>query len=187
MKKYLFYFLFLFLIFGSTSLAESEIPVTESNTYYDIHGNTLEQLMSEMHHKGGRTFGAAWTDWRVYWMADRAQTPQGFVVTKSNTKLTITYLYPRWGDESKAPAELRKKWDAYCKAVIIHEKGHGAIAMEAAREVDKAVMAVKPEKYAQSLEGRVSVAGNKVLKKYIEKEAEYDKVTKFGQKQGATF
>ena len=185
MKKHLFLFLILFLIFGSTSWAEP--PVTESNTYYDIHGNTLEQLMNEMHHKSGHTFGAAFTDWRVSWVADRAQTPKGFVVTKSNTKLTITYRYPRWVDEAQAPAELRKKWDTYCKALIIHEKGHGAIAMEAAREVDKAVMAVKPEKYVQSLYGRVNVAGNKVLKEYRKKEEDYDRVTRFGQKQGATF
>ena len=143
--------------------------------------------MSEMHHKSGHTFGAAFTDWRIFWMADRAQAPEGFVVTKSNTKLTITYRYPRWVDEAQAPPELRKKWDTYCKAVIIHEKGHGAIAMEAAREVDKAVMAVKPEKYVQSLDGRVNVAGNKVLKEYRQKQEDYDRVTKFGQTQGATF
>ena len=187
MKKYFFSFLILFLISVSIAMAESEIPITEANTYYDIHGSTLDQLMSEMHHKSGHTFGAAFTDWRVSWMADRVQTPEGFKVTKSNTKLIITYRYPRWTDEAQASAELRKKWAAYCKAVIIHEKGHGAIAMEAAREVDKAVMAVKPEKYVQSLDGRVNVAGNKVLKEYRKKEEDYDRVTKFGQTQGATF
>ena len=73
----------------------AEPEVKEIDTYYDIHGNTLDQLFSEMHHKGGHTFGAAWTDWRVSWMAEREQTPEGFKVTKSNTKLVITYLYPK--------------------------------------------------------------------------------------------
>jgi len=185
MKKAFFPFLIVFLISVSTSWAEPQI--TESNTYYEIHGNTLEQLRSEMHHKGGHSFGVAFTDWRVSWMADRVETPQGFVVTNSNTKVIVTYLYPKWVDEAQAPEELRQKWATLMKAIVIHEKGHGAIAIEAARAVDQAVMAVKPNKSAHVLDGYVKIAGERVLPIYRKKEVEYDRVTKYGQTQGATF
>jgi predicted secreted Zn-dependent protease len=185
MKKRFFSFLILFFIFSTTSFAEPEI--TETNTYYDIHGTTVEQLRSEMHHKSRHSDGFAFTNCSVSWKADRVETPQGFVVIKSNTKLILTYCYPRWTEEAQAPAELRQKWDAFAKAEIIHEKGHGAIAMEAARAVDQAVMAVKPNKSAHVLDGYVKIAAEQVLAVYRKKEVEYDQVTKYGQNQGATF
>ncbi len=184
-EKTFFSFLILFFIFSTTSFAEPDI--TETNTYYDIHGITVEQLRSEMHHKSGHSDGFAFTNWRISWMPDRVQTPQGFVVTKSNTNLIITYRYPRWTDEAQGSPELRQKWATLVKAIVIHEKGHGAIAMEAARAVDQAVIAVKPNKNAHILDGYVKIAGEQVLAVYRKKEVEYDQVSKHGQNQGATF
>jgi predicted secreted Zn-dependent protease len=185
MKKVFFSFLFLFLIYGSPSWAEPEI--TETTMYYDIHGTTIEQLRSEMHHKSGHSDGLAYTNWTITCRADKVKTSQGYVVAKSNTKLILTYHYPRWTDEAQAPEELRQKWAAFVKALEIHERGHGAIAMEAARAVDQAVMAVKPNKDAHILDGFVKIAGDKTIAVFRKKEIEYDQSTKYGQNQGATF
>lgn len=175
------------LLISFTTFSYSEPEIQESNVYYNIQGNTLEQLMNEMHHKGGRTVGAAWTDWQIFWDPETAKTEEGYIVTKSNTKLVLKYKYPKWTDEANGPKELRDKWANYCKNVVIHEEGHGAIAKEAAIEVDKAILSLKPEKNIRSLYGRVDAAAMKVINIYRNKGNTYDKDTYFGRKQGATF
>jgi len=166
---------------GSIACAEPEIQ--EKDEYYDIQGSTMNQLFGEMHHKGGRSNGVAWCSWQVNWGPEYVLTSEGYVVKKPNTVLVITYRYPRWLDRDKAPDDLRKEWDRLVQNAIVHEKGHGAIAMEAVRAIDKALASVPPNKDIRIYSGRVNAVGSKMLNAYKNKEQEYDKLTNFGRKQ----
>jgi predicted secreted Zn-dependent protease len=171
------------LVSAGYSIAWAEPEIKEKDEQYDIHGNTMAQLFSEMHHKGGRSNGVAWCSWNIEWDPEYAKTPNGYVVTKPKTKIVITYRYPRWTDQDKAPEKLKKEWDALLQNAMVHEKGHGAIAKEAARAIDDALMTVPPHPDIRIYSGRVSAMGNKVLNAYKNKEQEYDKLTNFGRKQ----
>lgn len=173
----------LFLAAGSVLWAEPKVE--EVDEYYEIKGSTMKELFNEMHHKGGRSVGVAWCGWQIDWDPEYAQTPQGYTLKNSNTKIVVTYRYPRWIDRDKASGELRKEWDALVRNAIIHEKGHGTIAKEGAYAVEKALMAVPSHKDIRIFSGRVNAAGSKVVREYTIKEQQYDKRTNYGRRQEA--
>lgn len=183
MKRYLLFIGIAFPV--CASLVWAEPVINEADQYYDIHGSTMKELFSEMHHKGGRTNGVAWCSWKIDWNPEYAQTSQGYIVKKANTKIDITYRYPRWLDKEKAPKELQKQWDDLVQNAIVHEKGHGAIAKEGVREVDQALTMVASHPDIRIFSGRVNAAGSKAVRTCEGKEQAYDKRTNFGRKQYA--
>jgi predicted secreted Zn-dependent protease len=138
-----------------------------------------------MHHKGGRSVGVAWCGWQIGWDPEYVQTPHGYIIKNSNTKIVVTYRYPRWIDRDNASGDLRKEWDALVQNAMVHEKGHGAIAKEGAYAVEKALMAVPSHKDIRIFSGRVNAAGSKVIRDYKIKEQQYDKRTNYGRRQEA--
>src|SRR5205085_9565586 len=73
--------------------------------------------------------------WSIEWGYGTASRPDGCVLRDLKVTLNVTVTLPRWKPPASASADLLKSWQAYLKAVRLHEAGHRTIAERNAREV----------------------------------------------------
>jgi predicted secreted Zn-dependent protease len=178
-----------FFIFPGSASAEPEVHV--DHEYYEIRGETAEQLRQAMNAQGtmwknGKTYDA-FTSWNVSWSFDRRTGRNGCYLDSVRTVVKVTHRFPRWKDRLFAPLDLQEKWNGYMKALRKHENGHKDIALGAAREIESSLINLDPSPNCEEIRVRANELAREILRKYEEQEAEYDVTTRFGETQGAVF
>jgi predicted secreted Zn-dependent protease len=169
--------------------AEPEVHVDQE--YYEILGDTAEQLRQAMNAQGmvwknGKTYDA-FTSWNVSWSFDRRTGRNGCYLDSVRTVVKVNHRFPRWKDRLFAPLDLQEKWNGYMKALKEHENGHKDIAFGAAREIESSLINLDPSPNCEEIRVRANALAREILRKYQEQEAEYDATTRFGETQGAVF
>jgi len=159
--------------------------------YYEIRGETAEQLRQAMNAQGtlwknGKTYDA-FTSWNVSWTFERRTGKDGCYVDSVRTIVKVRHRFPRWRDRPFAPMDLQEKWGAYMKALKEHEDGHKDIAVGAAREIEWALAGLDASPNCEEIRIRANALAREILGKYEEQEAAYDAITRFGETQGAVF
>jgi len=112
---------------GVASAPEAAIlpGVTVITKHYQINGrfgHTGRALKRQMDLLGPKGFWA-YTKWRLSW------------TFRCKVNLTITYTLPELRNRDQVPLPVRGRWDRMLKNLITHEKGHGQLGRNAARDV----------------------------------------------------
>ena len=157
--------------------------------YYDIHGRTVRDLFNEMQAKGpadssGSRF-PAYTRWRVSWNFRYESTPGSCKLTELNASVEGTTTLPHWVEGDAASTPLKKEWQDFIAALRVHESGHYAHGVEAAAEVQGIEPSIQPASDCPDLTRQVTHRAESILEKYRAIDAQYDRDTNHGQKQGA--
>jgi predicted secreted Zn-dependent protease len=169
--------------------AEPEIIIIFD--YYDIEGQTVDELRDQMNIHGvgwtdGNTYDA-FTDWHVKWNYTYRLTAGGCTIRSVDTTLNVEFRLPRWKNYADGPAALRKKWNVYMRLLRQHENGHKDIAIKAATEIEKSIAELEPAATCEELADTANELGRRIFSKHADKEKEYDAQTNFGETQGAVF
>jgi predicted secreted Zn-dependent protease len=98
----------------------------------------------------------------------------------------IAQTMPRWRGEDKGAAGLKALWSKFIVALQSHEDGHKDNGLKAGKEIETAVLAVKPASNCEDLELAANTAAQSVVAKYQELDEVYDRKTDHGRKQSAT-
>lgn len=121
--------------------AHGEVIVKERTEYYSISGKSGAELGRAML-KGGRgtinkrhAIAATAAKYDIG-DADIVVANGRCVVRDVRVTLHLTYYYPRWRGRQHARASLRKAWDQFYAELQRHEKQHGKIARDGARELE---------------------------------------------------
>lgn len=165
--------------------------VTETYEYYEIKGNSEEQLRNEMCRNGckwkdGKTYDSV-TNWHVTWDYDYDQAPQTCAADSFRATVNITFRYPKWVRTGDVPGQLAAKWDSFMKSLVEHEAGHRDMAVEAAAELSRDVAGLPPAPTCEELDRTVRSLCHERLKKLNNDAKEYDEATRHGSVQGAVF
>jgi predicted secreted Zn-dependent protease len=157
--------------------------------YYDISGRTAKDLFDQMQTRApedrfGQRF-PAYTEWRVTWNFRYESTPESCRLTELNASVEAKMTLPRWVDAGSAPASLLEEWQHYVGALRIHENGHYAHGVEAAREVQALEGSIPPAGDCAALTRQVTERAQAIMEKFRALDAQYDRDTNHGQKQGA--
>lgn len=157
--------------------------------FYDVAGDSPGALWLSMRESGpppaegisalGRT------DWNVTWRArwDGADICR---VRNTDVRLQTTITLPRWNPAGTAPAALVAQWDAFLRALSIHEAGHAELGSEAARSVRRELERVTAPTCA-SMNSRAQEAVDRVLQEFRARNRLYDERTRHGATQGAVW
>lgn len=139
-------FVTLLLMIGACSItarpAHAKVVVKEETTFYTVKGNNGRELSRAMLRGGGEqinlrhAIAATATRFDVG-EADIAVEGGRCVVKNVTVTLHITYLYPKWAARGRASKQLRNVWDRFYAELQRHERTHGKIAREGARELEK--------------------------------------------------
>jgi predicted secreted Zn-dependent protease len=178
-----------FWIFPCSASGEPELHVDYE--YYEIRGETAEQLRQAMNAQGtvwknGKTYDA-FTSWNVSWAFERRTGKDGCYVDSVKTVVKVLHRFPKWKDRLFAPQDLQEKWGTYMKALKEHEDGHKDIAVGAAREIEWALSGLDASPNCEEIRIRANALAREILGKYEEQESAYDAITRFGETQGAVF
>ena len=180
--------LLLLLAGSSVTWAASEFVVRTN--YYTITGSNAWQLDASIRARRPWTTNGiqhATTVWDLRWHYtfrlhnDRCRLDR--VETHVNAVLTL----PRWTASNTASPRLVERWRSYSQALVTHEAGHLQLAREAAGAVEHEIAGLGEFTTAQELDQKVTEMANHTLRRYHEKEQEYDQRTLHGATQGAQF
>jgi predicted secreted Zn-dependent protease len=138
------------------SQAAAEPSVSVRTTYYPIAGSSVDELKSQMKSNGPQGYWA-YTRWYVRWTGD------------CRVSVEISYTYPQWTDQAKAPPALQSAWTAMIAKLKVHEEGHGRHGTNAAQEVERSRCQGDPKA---------------ITRKWAEQDKVYDAETSHGLKQG---
>jgi len=155
--------------------------------YYDIDGSSAGALRNQINRLGPKDESGeskdALTVWSVESAYAAAQRGDSCVLRDVKVTLNVAVTLPRWKPPATATAQLVRTWQAYLKAVRLHEAGHRTIAERNAREVMAALTPLR----GTNCDKLLSEASNTVERIVADGRARnraYDVQTRHGQTQG---
>jgi predicted secreted Zn-dependent protease len=167
--------------------AAPRASISAREQYYDIDGSSAGALRDQIHRLGPKDESGksrdALTVWSLEWSYGTAQRPDGCVMRDVKVTLDVAVTLPRWKPPATASADLLKTWQAYSKAVRLHEAGHRAIAERNAREVMAALTPLRGVS-CEKLSDDATRAAEQIVADGRARNRTYDIQTKHGQTQG---
>ena len=173
----------------SAALARSapRALVNAREQYYDIDGSSAGALRNQIKRLGPRDESGksqdALTVWSIEWGFAAAQQGDSCVLRDVKVTLDVAVTLPRWKPPATATGQLLKEWQAYLKAVRLHEAGHRTIAERNARDV---MVALTPLRGAScdKLSDDATRTAERIVADGRARNRAYDVQTKHGQTQG---
>jgi predicted secreted Zn-dependent protease len=171
--------------------AGAAVHLTDRIEHYAIRGTTPPDLRREMSAKGplgagGRRFDG-YTRWDVSWRYRYDKTSRGCSIASVTTTVKVTMTLPRWTNESSASDALRHQWARYLSALEQHEQGHRRHGIDAAAEIDSTIAAMPVAASCDALGGEANATGLRIVRRYNQRDLDYDRDTQHGATQGARF
>jgi predicted secreted Zn-dependent protease len=170
--------------------AVAQSTVVRKTNYYAMTGSSLRDIQESLRQtrpwkdKSGRD---ASTEWYVRWYAEYSSGGGTCHCSSFTTTTTITITLPRWIAPTNTPAEVRTAWAKYVAALEVHEIGHADLALAAAAEMHKRIKEIGSDSDCNALRTRVQNECQAALDSYRAQEKDYDRRTRHGATQGATF
>ncbi|MBD0337574.1 MAG: DUF922 domain-containing Zn-dependent protease [Cyanobacteria bacterium Co-bin13] len=163
-----------------------------SHRYYPISGSSAAQLRRQMTQQGpfepseGRRYDAR-TEWLVQWSYRYNRASNRCSVDSLATKVDVTITYPQWTPSSAAPRSLVSEWQRYMTALQNHEDGHKDNGIAAGRDILYALKQLPAYPSCQALDNAANVASQTIIRRYNQRDLDYDHTTNHGSSQGAVF
>jgi len=159
----------------------------ENREWYEVRQLAGTSLLNALNaaspvREMGRTFHA-YTGWDIRWSFRWNTSAAGLCsITSVTTNLSVRMTLPRIVSST---SEGATEFGRYFPALLTHEQGHKAIAVEAANEVDRLIGNLRPAAKCQALEAQANRTGMAILESAKRKGVEYDARTEHGCTQGA--
>ncbi|WP_274690664.1 DUF922 domain-containing Zn-dependent protease [Spartinivicinus poritis] len=177
-----------FVFLCSTLQLQAEPNVSISYKFYDIYPKSFKEIEKEMNDRtpilknGVRYKG--YTAWYVKWRFKWWNDGNSCKITSVSTSLDVSYTMPRIPDNFTVNPSIRKAFNNYYQVLLKHEQGHKDSGLFAARDIEKALLGLGSFNNCKTLETAANNKGHQVIKKYNQRDINYDKRTKHGRLQG---
>ncbi len=167
--------------------ALARLPVSISQMGYpvdladatDLHEALTAASPIRIH--GGHSLTRWSVRWRSFWRADNGLCR----MQRVSTEVDIEHTLP---DAVRLPrrSALRQRYTDYLAALRAHEQGHADLAVQAAREIEQALMAVPPHPDCDGLSAAANRRGNAIIDQTRARERAYDEATGRGRATAAS-
>ena len=170
---------------------EISIPVEPGAFYYDISGNSVQELRASLASErsksvpGGRFDG--YTRWRLRWRYRFDQSEEHCSLSEFSTELIVQLFLPRWSMPLEPDPDLVEKWGQYLIALTGHEGGHVEIAQEAEVAIQSAVWRTPSARSCSELREGIEITIREVIEAYNILSRAYDEASNHGAAQRAQF
>jgi predicted secreted Zn-dependent protease len=153
------------------------------NEYYDVRGVTEEELRREIAAKGpeGRWWGTANT--RIGYEVTMKPAPEGCAVDKVHANADSTMRLPRWVNRFEAPVAVQQGFDNAFRSLELHERGHVAISLDTAKELERTLREIPPAPTCKAIEAEAERRGRELGQRERQRQVTYDNETHHGVTQ----
>ena len=175
----------------ATAGTPDSVIVGQKYEYYDVYGNTADQIRNQMNANGtrwddGQTYDSV-TSWNLKWTYDYSCSNHSCRAGSFKTMVDITFRFPKWIQSSDTSPDLAQQWNTYMKNLVVHENGHRDMAVEAAHQLSRDALNLPPAASPEDLDREIQQMTATEMAKLNADEKEYDVTTVHGTTQGAVF
>lgn len=169
------------LLFGFSHGASAETIVRKSISYFQIGGTTAEDLDRELERRGPetRTSGSRHpgaTQIKFGGELTYVHSAGECRIGETNVTLTTRLILPSWKNRKKAHGDLALIWDALSSDIKRHEERHAEIARQYARQLEKALKRLRPQRNCEVMQAKVAEATDKVITAHDKAQMDFDRV-----------
>lgn len=176
------------LLLGSSLAATAETIESVEYKYYLISPQSpwtiKPELMRYSPIRDRRGSFNGHTDWYIDWYFRPLAGPYGCKLADIKINVRVVHTLPALS-EHVTDKQTIEVFNRFSEALTEHEKNHGNNGLQAAREIDRAFQALPPQRDCRSLTRMAEEAGKAIVQKYIQKDNEYDYMTRNGETEGA--
>ena len=180
-----------FLITSVVLIASQAIaaPVINIQTkYFIVSGHDSNSLYRSLQQNGpigenGNRYHAV-TRWKARWSYSWRETARWCQLSGVDVSLDIDYLLPELKALESKTEHLKKSWNSYFQALFKHEQQHKDYGVQAANELEQALLAINERQTCSTLQNNMANTAQQILDKYDRLEKEFDRVTNHGLNQG---
>ncbi len=178
--------------FAGMGSALAEPTVSEKIEYYDVTGNTPQEIRQDLNRIGpltdaGRQRFDAVTNWYVRWRYNYARTSQSCSISSVSLTVEVAIKMPRLAPSPNRLAMVTSAFEDFAKNLMTHEKGHAQNGIDIARRIEEGIRKLPPESSCEQLGQIANALGNSLIKEANRADIEYDARTQHGRTQGARF
>ncbi len=160
--------------------ASGETVISKSVSYFSIGGRTAAELDKAlaatgpfMTSTGSRHPGATRIKFggAVTYVSRSGQCAVG----SARVTLSTRIILPRWKHRRQANRDLALVWDTLAADIKRHEERHAEIARLHARQMEKALLSLRPEADCERMQARVAEASAKEVELHDKDQARFDR------------
>ncbi|HUS26363.1 MAG TPA: DUF922 domain-containing protein [Nevskiaceae bacterium] len=156
-----------------------------SQLFYDVYGQAPGQIGNQIAMCSMAGEFAAETSYIINWQVSyRTQASGQCAVDTVAVGLRLRHIYPRWNNDSNAPATTVASWHAFMQHLATHESGHAALDQQYAAQILHTLQNL-PASNCQTIGKTADTAANRLINSLDQANLNYDNTTSHGRTQGA--
>ena len=168
------------LLAAALTSPASAVKVAKTYRYYSIGGSTLDAIQKQLDSRGPKvsTTGnrhAATTQFEFDSRISYQRRANGCGVASALVTVKARVVLPHWRRPPAASAKVRFVWDALSADIKRHEEGHIVIAMNHARLLERALLAIQRQRNCEEALDRGINVTEKLLVKHNAAQADFDR------------
>lgn len=154
--------------------------LSKTYSYFTIHGRTLDEIQDQLDRNGPRLAGTG----KRHPGATRMEfnTHVGYrerggrcEVVGAKVSLTAKIILPRWSQRG-APADVRFVWETLAADIKRHEEAHVVIARNYARDLEKQLGQVRPQRDCAAARRLVKDTTDRMLARHDVEQDRFDDI-----------
>ena len=167
------------LLCASWETAAAEVVEKRTVSYFDIRGNTADELDAALNARGPTVMGASShhpAATRIRFGGQATYLESEGLCRIGSVKVTVEtqIILPRWRDRKHAQARLSEVWNMLAADIERHEAHHAEIARDHARQMEKAILALPPQPSCDQLQIKVDRESQLAIERHDAAQARFD-------------
>ncbi|MCD2182030.1 DUF922 domain-containing protein [Rhizobium sp. TRM96647] len=176
--------LLLLIVSATAATARAETLTNKTFSYFSVGGKTAAELDDElskrgpkMKNTGSRHPGAT----RIRFGGSVTYVRRGGKCHVGDAKVTLStnIILPRWKHRRTASKSLGLVWDTLSSDIKRHEERHAEIARNHARDLEKQLKALRPDKDCDRLQAKVDRVTAAAVEAHDKDQARFDRVESY--------
>lgn len=173
-------FLAVCLLACAAALPARAATVSKTYSYFTIGGRTLDEIQDQLDRKGPKLAGTG----KRHPGATRMEfkTHVGYrerggrcEVVDAKVSLTARIILPRWSQRGAA-ADVRFVWETLAADIRRHEEAHVGIARTYARDLERRLDALRPQRDCAAAQRRVKSTTDALLARHDAEQDRFDDI-----------
>jgi predicted secreted Zn-dependent protease len=163
-----------------SALADVKVEET-SIEWFDLRGFSSEEIRASMREtapysevRKSRVWGQC--RWWFEWDFKHRVEPSSCRIDKFSIRLRSEMRLPRWLDASRAPSDLKQRWDDFERGLRRHENGHKANGVNAANDLARRLRSLPEFTNCNALNEEIKKTRDRVRAEYNMLDDAFDRV-----------
>ncbi|MDZ7600081.1 MAG: DUF922 domain-containing protein [Hoeflea sp.] len=158
----------------------SEPLISKTYSYFTIGGRTGAELEQQLHSLGPMmsdtgTRHAGATRIKLGGTVSYESTDGRCRVIDAKVSLETHLTLPRWKDRKRASREMAIIWEVLSADIKRHEERHAEIARQYARELERSLEGLRPERSCETMQARVDATSRKIIERHSAEQERFDR------------